>query len=121
MRSKDAYNPTVVGVNETFKVAYHDFSKLSFLPDAYIMHEIPDQETKISTLECNEDDNTIMAKTSKNWYTRQIYYGINNMVTKGSAAMRCTAELGKIISQHHLDVFAPRIYAYTDGGPDNFF
>ena len=51
-------------MNETFKVADHDFSKISY---AYLLHEIPDQETKISTLESNEFDNIIMAKTSKNW------------------------------------------------------
>ena len=39
------------------------------------------------------------------------------MVTEGSTAMRCAAEFGKIISQH-FDVFPPRIYAYTDGGPE---
>ena len=83
----------------TFKVGDHDFSKLSFIPDAYLLHEEPDQETKISTLESNKDDNTIMTKTSKIWYTGQIYYGLKNMVTEGSTAMRCAAEFGKIISQ----------------------
>ena len=39
------------------------------------------------------------------------------MVAGGSTAMRCTIEFGKIISQH-FDVFPPRIYAYTDGGPE---
>ena len=87
-------------MNETFKVGYHDFSKLSFIPDAYLLHEIPDQETKISTLERNKDGNTIMTKTSKIWYTGQVYYGIKNMVTEGSTAMRWAAEFGKIISQY---------------------
>ena len=58
-----------------------------------------------------------MAETSKNWYTGQVYYGIKNMVTEGSTVMRCAAEFGKIISQH-FDVFPPRIYAYTDEGPE---
>ena len=107
----------VVGVNETFKVADQDFSKLSFTPDTYLLHEIPGQENKISTLESNEDDNTIMAKTSKDWYTGQVYHGIKNMVTEGSTAMRCAAKFGKIISQHS-DVFPPKIYAYIEGGPE---
>ena len=106
----------VVGVNETFKVGDHDFS-ISFILDAYLLHEIPDQETEISTLESNEDDNTSMAKSSKNWYTGQVYYGIKNMVTECSTAMRCAAMFGKIISQY-FNVFPPRIYAYTDGGPE---
>ena len=89
----------VVSVNETFKVGDHNFSKLSFIPDVYLLHEEPDQETKISTLESNKDDNTIMTKTSKIWYTGQVYYGLKNMVTEGSTAMRCAAEFGKIISQ----------------------
>ena len=33
----------VVGVNETFQVADQDFGKLSFIPDTYLMQEIPDQ------------------------------------------------------------------------------
>ena len=66
----------VVGVNETFKVADHDFSKLSFIPDAYLLHEIPNQKIETFTLENNKDDNNITAKTSKNWYTGQVYYGI---------------------------------------------
>ena len=99
------------------KLADHNFSKLSFIPDAYLLHEIPDQETEISTLESNNDDNIIMAETSRNWYTGQVYYGIKNMVTEGSTAMRCAAEFAKIISQH-FDVFLPRIYVYTDGGPE---
>ena len=39
------------------------------------------------------------------------------MVTEGSIAMRCDAEFGKIISQH-FNIFLPRIYDYTDGGPE---
>ena len=58
-----------------------------------------------------------MAKTSKNWYTEQVYHGIENMVTEGSTAMKCAAKFGKIISQH-FDVFPAKVYAYTDGGPE---
>ena len=72
----------VVGVNETFKVADPDFSKLSFIPDAYLLYEIPDQETEISTLESNEDDNTIMAETFKNWYMGQVHYSIKIWLLK---------------------------------------
>ena len=107
----------VVGLNKTFRVADHDFSKLSFMWDAYLLHEIPDQETEISTLENNKDGNTIMAETFKNCYTGQVYDGIKNMVTEGKTAMRCTAEFSKIISQH-FDVFSPRIYTYTDWSPE---
>ena len=86
--------------------------------DAYLLLEIPDQETETSTLESNKDDHTVMAETSKNWYSWQEYYGIKNMVTEGSTAMRCSAEFGKVICQH-FNVFPPRIYAYTDGGPES--
>ena len=104
-------------MNETFKVADHDLRKLFFIQDAYLLHEIPGQENEISTLESNEDDNSIMAEASKNWYPVQVYYGIKNMVTEGSTTMRCVVEFGEIISQH-FDVLSPRIYAYTDGGPE---
>ena len=88
------------------KLGDHYFSKLSFILDAYLLHEIPDQETKISTLESSKDDNAIMTKTSKNWYTGQVYYGIKNMVTEGSTFMRYAAKFGKIFSQH-FSVFPP--------------
>ena len=53
-------------------LADHNFSKRSFIPDVYLLHEIPDQETEISPLESNVDDNTIMTETFKNWYTDQV-------------------------------------------------
>ena len=39
------------------------------------------------------------------------------MVTEGSTAMRCAAKFGKIISQH-FNIFPPKIYTYTDRGPE---
>ena len=88
------------------KLGDHCFIELSFILDDYLLHEIADQETKISTLESNKDDNTIMAITSKNCYTGQVYCGRKNMVTEGSTFIRCAAKFGKIISQH-FNVFPP--------------
>ena len=50
------------------------------------------------------------------WYTGQCYYGVKNMITQGSTAIRCTTELAKVIQQE--DVIQPRLYAFTDGGGD---
>lgn len=53
----------VVAVSKAFKVADHDFSKLSLKIDAYLL---PDEETQTSSSDSNESDETITAKTSKN-------------------------------------------------------
>ena len=34
----------IVDLNEKFLVTDHDFSKLSIIPDAYLLHEIPERD-----------------------------------------------------------------------------
>ena len=34
----------IVGLNEKFMVTNHDFSKLSIIPDSYLLHEIPEKD-----------------------------------------------------------------------------
>ena len=34
----------IVGLNEKLLVTNHDFSKLSIIPDAYLLHEIPEKD-----------------------------------------------------------------------------
>ena len=35
----------IVGVNQVLKVADHDFTKISIIPDAYLLHDIPEDDS----------------------------------------------------------------------------
>ena len=37
----------IVGENETFQVADHDFSKLSIIPDGILVHKIPENDEEV--------------------------------------------------------------------------
>ena len=65
----------VVGVNKSFRVADHDFSKVSLIPDAIFVQDIPEpQDDKSADVYLHDD--------SKNsWFREQVYYGVKNMVT----------------------------------------
>ena len=69
-------------------VGGHDFTKLSLIPDAYLLHQLPEP-----------DDSEGSPKVGE-WYTRQVHYGLKSIVTKGSSAMRCAAELPEVMTQH---------------------
>ena len=57
----------IVGLNETFQVADHDFSKISLIPDANFIQSIPEKE-------------------DGSWYKGQVYYSIKDMALQGSTA-----------------------------------
>ena len=81
----------VVGVNESFRVADHDFSKVSLIPDAIFVQDIPEpQDGKLADEYLHDD--------SKNsWFCGQVCYEVKNMVTQASTALREVAEMGKIL------------------------
>ena len=45
----------IVGNNEKFHVADHDFTKLSLIPDAYLLHEIPESRDDLTAEESCDD------------------------------------------------------------------
>ena len=108
----------MVGCNEVFAVGDHDFSKMSFIPDAVLLHDIP--ERKIETIEVLGDDIdediSDVQEYIGSWYRGHVYYGVKNMILEGSTAIRGVLELSKVISGHCA--VPPRIFAYTDGGGD---
>lgn len=89
----------IVGINQTLQVADHDFSKISLIPDATFIQEIPtsDEET---------------------WYRGQVYYGIKDMALQGSTAWRGGMELTKVLEDFYADSIPGRLYLYADGGGD---
>ena len=52
----------IVGCNQSFQVGDHDFSKLSFISDAILVHDIPQSEND----EELEDENEVTSERSKN-------------------------------------------------------
>ena len=138
----------IVAENEVMAVGDHDFSKLSLIPDAILIHEIPSSNDSskeipnegISNENLNEDiepiekdvqegdqrvlrSNVVVPSSSTkvkdresedaigSWYTGQCYYGVKNMITQGSTAIRCTTELAKTIQQEHC--IKPRLYVFN--------
>ena len=100
----------VVGVNESFRVADHDFNKKSLIPDAIFVQDIPKPLDDKPADEYLHDD-------SKNlWFHGQVYYRVKNMVTQASTALRRVAEMGKILDFEGSQ--ASCFFAITDGGRD---
>ena len=94
----------VVGVNESFRVADHDFSKVSLIPDAIFVQDIPEPQDDKPADEYLHDD-------SKNsWFRGHVYYGVKNMVTQASTALRGVAEMGKILNSEEAKHF---IFCYN--------
>ena len=96
----------VVGVNESFRVADHDFSKVSLISDAMFIQDIlKSQDGKPADEHLHDDSKNL-------WFCGQVYYG----VTQGSTALRGVAEMGKKLDLEGSE--ASRFLAITDGGGD---
>lgn len=112
----------IVAANESFKVADHDFTKLSMIPDAYLIHEIPQLPINQGPVNEREEEELDISESTPSlfgqWYTGQVFYGFKNIVLQGSTAMRCAAEMGKIAKAYYGYSIPPRWYAYTGSGPE---
>ena len=95
----------VVGVNKSFRVADHDFSKVFLIPDAIFVQDIPEPQDDRLADEYLHDD-------SKNsWFCGQVCYGVKNMVTQVSTALRGVAQMGKILDL--VESQASRFFCYN--------
>ena len=65
----------IVGHNKIMKVGDHDFSKMSIIPDAILIHDIPG---------CNHEEYESSCVGAL--YRGQVYYGIKDMLFEGSTA-----------------------------------
>ena len=96
----------MVGVNESFRVADHDFSKVSLISDAMFVQDIlKSQDGKPADEHLHDDSKNL-------WFCGQVYYG----VTEASTALRGVAEMGKKLDLEGSE--ASRFLAITDGGGD---
>ena len=104
----------IVGLQERFKVSDHDFTKVSVIPNAVLIHDIPDVENGESHGNGADEifDGIEEGKSkSQGWYTD--YYGFKNMVLEGSTSRRCIAELKNILLEHFGGKVPPRLYVIT--------
>ena len=100
----------VVGVNKSFKVADHDFCKISLIPDVIFVQDIREPQDDKPAEEYLHDD-------SKNsWFRGQVYYRVKNMETQVSPALTGVAEMEKILDLEGSQ--ASCFFAITDGCGD---
>ena len=100
----------VVGVNESFRVADHDFSKVSLIPDAIFVQDIPEPQDD------NPDDKYLHDDSKNSWFHGQVYYRGKYIVTQVSTAFRGVAEMGKILDLEGRQ--ASHFFTITDSGRD---
>ena len=105
----------IVGKTENLVVANHHYSRLSFLPDAYLLHDIPDSENVDEVTTEESCDDVVFGKKSclGGWYSGQVFYGFKSMITEGSNAMRCVVEISELTTQHFNEI-PPCLYVYID-------
>lgn len=109
----------IVGKNQTFKVGDHDFSKLSVIPDAVLVHQIPSFNLSDAP-DIDESDQVVEGtKSNGSWYAGNVYYTFKNMALEGSTAIREVVEMGRVLETEYVDRDIPeRFYLITDGGGD---
>ena len=105
----------IVGLNEKFLVTDHDFSKLSIIPNAYLLHETSEKD-ELANEKVSDDLLDKGSRLGESYYG-QVFYGFKSMVSKGSNAMQCAAEITDVIIEH-FDQTPPCLYAYSDNGPE---
>ncbi|XP_072024864.1 LOW QUALITY PROTEIN: uncharacterized protein [Amphiura filiformis] len=86
----------IVGINQSFKVGDHDFTKVSLVPSVTLIHEIPE---------------TI----DGSFYRGQPFCCLKFMPTQPSTPIRHIAEISKLMDTHN----PPIQLFYSDGGPDH--
>ena len=86
----------IIGKNEVFKVTDQDFSKRSIIPDAVLVHDIPENYEQTT-----EDESSKSLKGD--WYTRKVYYLFKSMVLEGSISLRGVTEMGNVLENVYVD------------------
>ena len=91
-------------------MADHDFSKVSIIPDAIFVQDIPKPQDD------NPNDEYLHDDSKNSWFHVQVYYKGKNIVTQVSTAFRGVAEIGKILDLERRQ--ASNFLTITDGGRD---
>ena len=95
-------NKVLSGRNEVFRVADHDFAKLSLIPTTILINEVP------STVDGS-------------WYRGTPYLGVKVTALQSSTALRNAREIAGclILRYGSKEVFPPVLIVYSDGGPEH--
>ena len=94
----------IVGINQSFEVGDHDFSKISIIPDAVFVQKIPENK--------EQGDEGFQSS----WFSGKVFYSFKNMVIQGSSALQGVVEMAKILKSQRIS--ASRFYAISDGVDD---
>ena len=115
----------IIGSNQKFEVADHDFSKLLIIPDAVLVHYIPEvTEDIIHNSSSDEDERQLIEDSTCHkgeWYAGKVFYAFKSMVLEGSTALRGVVEMGNVLEMNYTAKGTPileRFYLITDGGGD---
>lgn len=90
----------IVGLNETFKVADHDFTKFGIIPSVTFVVDIPED-------------------VKKSWYSGQVFVGLKEAVFEPLSPHRHMTELVKLFKKDPNSPDKPLLFIYSDGGPDH--
>ena len=88
-----------MGLNSSFQVGDHDFTRFSIIPSVCFLVDIPE------TIESS-------------WYTGQVVVGLKESCFEPSSPVRHCTELHGILSSRNLHS-KPILFIYSDGGPDH--
>ena len=115
----------IIGSNQKFEVADHDFSKLSIIPDAVLVHDIPEVTEDIIHNSSSDEDERQLIEGSKchtgEWKAGKVFYAFKSMVLEGSTALRGVVEMENVLEMNYTTKGTPipeRFYLITDGGGD---
>ena len=104
----------IVRKNEKFKVGDYDFSKVSVIADAILVHSIAQEDHKEDgeDTECNKD-------TVGKWYSAKVLYNVKDMEIQGSSPIGEVTQLSKVMEDFYGPENIPTcLYLYADGGGD---
>lgn len=88
----------IVGLNQSFKVADHDFSRGSITPSVTMLVDTPET-------------------ANESFYQGEVHVCLKDAVFEPSSPFRHAAELTKILNKQASQ--SPVLVLYTDGGPDH--
>lgn len=90
----------LVGRNESFEVADHDFTKFSLIPSVSLVVDIPNDITG-------------------SWYVGQVMIGLKEGSCEPSSPHRHVTELHDVLNDHDFLTDKSILFVYSDGGPDH--
>ena len=85
----------IISKNEVFKVVDHDFRNLSIIPDAVLVHEIPEKYEQTT-----EDESEELISSSK---SSKVYYSFKSMVREGNTSLRGVTEMGNVLENVNVE------------------